>query len=118
MTLKEKIKARRFERYWKKKGKKDLFTWVHRYLRLHSQLLEDSVYKTIYNYYRNTLIEYLKKDLGDKKTNDSLLGELVDALADIFNKDGAGLVNKYKVVVDELYKFWKEDTKALNEILI
>ncbi len=36
MRVKEKIKIRRFERYWNKQGRKDLFTWVHRYLRLHS----------------------------------------------------------------------------------
>ena len=94
MTLKEKIKYRRFEKYWKKHGRKDLFTWVHRYLRLHNEVLADSVYQNMYDYHRNTLIAYLKKDVNNKKFDDTTLGELVDVLADIFNKEEAELVNK------------------------
>lgn len=77
MTLKEKRKVRRFERYWKKQGRKDLFTWVHRYLRLHSELL-----------------------------------------ADIYNRNGAEQVNKYKPLVDDLYKFWKENPNTIHDIRI
>lgn len=118
MTLKEKLKACRVERYWKKQCRKDLFTWVHRYLRLHSELLVDSVYQNMYDYHRNTLIAYLKNDIDNKKFNDTKLGELVDVLADIFNKDEAEQVNKYKSLVDELYEFWKENLSTINEIRI
>ena len=113
MKLREKTKARRLEKYWKKQGRKDLFTWVHRYLRLHVELLADSVYQDIYDYTRNKLILYLKNDVARKNLDDSQLGELVDVLADIFNKNETELVNKYKSVVEELYKAW---TKSLNEI--
>ena len=118
MMLKEKLKVRRFERYWKKQGRKDLFSWVHRYLRLHSELLANNIYQNMYDYHRNTLIAYLKNDINNKKLDDTQLGELVDVLADIFNKDNAEQVNKYKSLVDELYKFWKEKTSRIKEILI
>lgn len=107
MKLKDKIKARRTDKYWEKQGRKDLFTWVHRYLRLHNELLVDSVYQGIYDYCRITLIEYLKKDIKNKKVTEERLGELVDVLADDFNKDGAEWVNEFKAVVDELYKSYK-----------
>jgi len=108
MILKEKIKVCRFKSYWKKHGRKDLFTWVHRYLRLHSELLEDGVYQNMYDYHRNTLITYLKNDIKDKKADDIKLGKLVDMLADIFNEKASEQVNKCKPLVDELYKFWKK----------
>ena len=66
MASKEKIKTRRFKKYWEKQGRKDLFTWVHRYLRLHNELLVDNVYQDIYDYCRNALKEYLKKDVKNK----------------------------------------------------
>ncbi|MBE5733487.1 MAG: hypothetical protein E7347_00375 [Clostridiales bacterium] len=118
MKISEKLNARRFERYWEKKGRKDMFTWVHRYLRLHIELLDDSVYQEIYDYYRNTLIEYVKKDIGDKKIDNEKLGELVDTLANIINKDHADVVNKYKVVVDEIYDFWKRYPNIPKDIHI
>ena len=85
-----------------------MFTWVHRYLRLHSELLEDGVYQNMYDYHRNTLITYLKNDIKDKKADDLKLGKLVDMLADIFNEKASEQVNKCKPLVDELYKFWKK----------
>ncbi len=118
MKLIEKIKARRLEKYWRKQGRKDLFTWTHRYLRLHVELLSDSVYQDIYNYTRNTLILYLKNDLDSKKLNDPQLGELVDVLADIFNKNETELVNKYKLVVEELYKEWAKISNEIKEIRV
>ena len=116
MTLKQKVC--RLERYWKKQGRKDMFTWVHRYLRLHSELLEDSIYKEMFDYYRNTLIAYSKKDIKDKKSDDTQLGELVDVCADIFNKNAAVRVNKYKPLVEELYSFWKENPDIICDIRV
>jgi len=112
------LKNRRFEKHWKKQGRKDLFTWIHRYLRLHYELLEDSVYQNMYDYHRNTLIAYLKNDVENKKLDDTQLGSLVDFIADVFNKNEAERVNKYKPLVDELYKFWKENPSTINEIRI
>lgn len=111
MIFKEQFKVRSFKKYWKKQGRKDLFTWVHRYLRLHSELLTDSVYQNMYNYHRDTLIEYLKNDIGKTKMDNTQLGELVDVLADIYNKTSAEQVNKCKSLVEELYEFWKEKSK-------
>ena len=94
MTLKEKIKVRRLERYWKKQGRKDLFTWVHRYLRLHSELLDDGVYQEMFDYHRKTLIAYVKRDVKRKNTTDKEYGELIDVLADIYNKNGLHLFTR------------------------
>ena len=118
MTLKEKWKVRRFERYWYKQGRKDLFTWVHRYLRLHSELLDDGVYQEMFDYHRKTLVEYVKRDVKRKNTTDKEYGELIDVLADIYNRNGAERVNKYKPLVDELYNFWKENPDAIHDIRI
>ena len=118
MTLKEKWKFRRFERYWHKQGRKDLFTWAHRYLRLHSELLDDGVYQEMFDYHRKTLIAYVKRDVKRKNTTDKEYGELIDVLADIYNKNGAERVNKYKPLVDELYSFWKENPDKIKDIRI
>ena len=106
------------QRRWFKYGRKDMFTWVHRYLRLHSELLEDTVYREIFDYHRNTLIAYLKKDVKDKNMSDTQYGEMIDVLADIYNKNGAERVNKCKPLVEELYNFWKENPDAIHDIRI
>ncbi len=118
MTLIEKFKFWRIQRNWKKQGRKDLFTWIHRYLRLHSELLEDDIYKQMLDYHRNTLIAYLKRDVKDKNISDALYGELIDVLADFFNKNAEERVNKYKPIVDELYKSWKNDPNMIRDIRI
>jgi len=118
MQIKEKLKIRSFEKYWKKQGRKNLFTWIHRYLRLHSELLTDSVYQNMYDYNRNTLIAYLKNNMNNKKLDDAKLGELLDISADLFNKDEAERVNKYKSLVDDLYLLCKENPNMTKEIHI
>ncbi len=118
MTLREKIKMRRMKRNWFKYGRKNMFTWVHRYLRLHSELLEDPIYQNMLDYHRNTLIAYFKRDVKAKNTTDTQYGELIDAFADIFNKNAAEQVNKYKPLVDELYTFFKDDPNARKDIRI
>ncbi|MBQ8374606.1 MAG: hypothetical protein IJX98_03395 [Clostridia bacterium] len=117
MTVKEKLKIRRMERNWKKYGRKDMFTYVHRYLRLHSELLQDSVYKELYDYCRNTLIAYFKKDAKDEN-DDRQSGEVVDVLADIFNQGAEEHVNKHKPLVDELYRFWKDTPNTIKDIRV
>ena len=69
MALKEKLQVLHFEKYWEKQGGKDLFTWVHRYLRLHRELLADKVYQDMYDYHREMLIAYVKNDIDNKKSN-------------------------------------------------
>ena len=110
MELENKMRISSFFKYWKKQGRKDMFTWLHRYLRLHSDLLEDSVYQNLYDYIRNELIKYLKKDVDCKKVVDTELGDIVDVLADLFNEGEPERVNKYKPFIDELYKYHKEKT--------
>lgn len=118
MTFKERIEKRRLERCWKKKGRKEMATAVHRYLRLHSELLEDSVYKEIFHFYRNIFIEYLKKDtlLKRSKYSDEQLGILADGLVDIINQGSANQVNNYKPIVDELYSRWEENPNQIKDI--
>ena len=118
MKLKEKLKIWRFERYWKKQGRKDMFTWIHRYLRLHNELLEDEVYQKMYDYHRNTLIAYLKRDMKRKNASDEEYGEIIDVLADFYNRNGAERVNKYKSLVESLYDLCKEKPNAMRHIRI
>lgn len=118
MNRKDKIEIRRFEKYWEKQGRKDFFTWVHRYLRLNNELLADNTYQGIYDLFRKTLILYLRKDIDCEDVNDEDLGEVIDSLADIFNNDNAIYVNKYKPVVNELYDFYKKYPNYLNKVRI
>ena len=87
MDRKEKRKIRRFEHYWFKRGRKELFAWLHRYLRLNKDLLEDNIYKEMYEYYQNTLIKYFRRDVKRRGTSDEEYGKLIDVLADIFNRN-------------------------------
>lgn len=96
------------EKWWKKEGRKREFRWVHRYLRLHQELLADPIYQQMYDFHRATLIEYYKKDRRFCKYNDEKMGELIDVTADIFNRNSAERVNAYKWLVDELYKAFKD----------
>ena len=118
MKLVEKLKEKRFKKYWDRQGKKDLFTWVFRYLRLHSELLSDTSFLNLYNSCRNILVSYLRKDMNGKEVNDSQLEELIDALTDEFNENEPELVNQYKIAVDELNKLLKENPNILTEIYI
>ena len=118
MTKKEKLKIAKFEKYWKEKGRQDNFTWTHRYLRLHSDLLEDPVYKNLYDYTRKTLIAYIRRDLGDMEHSDEEIGMIIDLLADLFNEDHPKSVNRYKVLIEAQYPIWKEYPLNLNDIRI
>ena len=114
MKSKEKTNNGNIEKDGEQQKRRDLFTWVHRYLRLHNDLLADTVYQTMYDYSRNELISYLKTDVENNNFNDMQLGELVDALADVFNKEETICVNSYKKTVELLYECFKESTTILN----
>ena len=116
MKLKEKIKIFLFKRKWKKEKRKECFTWVHRYLRLHSELLADSIYQEMYDYHRNTLIAYHNKEMKNNKNIN--WGEAIDVLADMFNRRSPERVNEYKTLVEELYRFWKKNPNKINKIRI
>lgn len=113
MTKKE---IKQIERYWKRYGRKNLFTWMHRYFRLHTELLEDETYKKVYNYVRDTLIAYHIKD--DKRFDDNYYGVSLDVIADIFNKRAADRVNKYKFAVEDMVFVWKRYPNKTFEIRI
>lgn len=118
MDRKEKRKIRRFERCWFKRGRKELFTWLHRYLRLNKDLLEDNIYKEMYEYYRNTLIKYFRRDVKRRGTSDEEYGKLIDVLADIFNRNCEERVNRYKAIIENHYSFWKENPNLEKPIRI
>ncbi len=103
----EKFKFFPIKRRLKIAKNKELFTWTHRYLRLHEELLEDPIYKNMFERNRIILVSYLKKDIKSNRMTDEQLGELVDALADVFNKSYAERVNTYKPIVEDLYELWK-----------
>ena len=72
----------------------------------------------MYNYHRDTLIAYLKRDVKGKNTIDKEYGEMIDELADIFNRNSAERVNKYQSLVETLYNHWKENPALNHDIRI
>ena len=114
----KRFKLWQMERRWEKYGRKEAFTWVHRYLRLHSELLEDPIYRDMYNYHRATLVAYMRRDHKNKKSTDEERGKLVDVLADLFNKSSADRVNAYKPLVDVLYDDWGNMSDEMKEVRI
>lgn len=108
MSLKEWIRRRREKRYWEKYGKKKFCARVHRYLRLHSELLEDEIYRDMFLYYRKELIEcYRKEGSFAKDREEEKCEQHVDILADIYSRNWEESVNEYKPVVDQLYENWE-----------
>lgn len=118
MKTNEKGKKKKSSPRSRDQYRKDLFTWTHRYLRLHSELLEDEFYKSMFDYHRKTLAAYLKKELKNTSMNDEQLCDLIDSLADLFNKTASERVNEFKPIVEELYQFWKETADTPREISI
>ncbi len=116
MNKEEHIKTRSIIKYWTNYGRKIIFTWVYRYLRLHNELLTDNVYQEIYDYHRNTLIAYHKKRTTLKEFDEQEYCNVFDSITDMYNKTNAKQVNKYKWLVDELYKFWKESPNDTSDI--
>ena len=112
------MNIKKFEKYWKKQGRKSLFMWVYRYLRLHKELLEDSVYKEMFEYHRATILVYMKRDFGNEETSDEESGELLDFVTDAFNGVSAERLNAYKPLVESLYQFWKSNPEERREIRI
>ena len=69
--------------------------------------MEDPIYLDMYLYFRKALAEFLKVDLKYKKETIESLSELVDILADIFNRTGADRVELYKPIVEAIYRIWQ-----------
>ena len=96
---------------------REFFTWIHRYFRLHSELLENAVYQAMYEYHRKVLIHHFKKERKMKETDDQC-GELIDVLADIYNRYSVERVNEYKPIVEELYDIWKDNFDKFKTLKI
>ena len=107
MSLIYRLKVRKLDKYLRNR-QKELYTWIHRYLRLHGELLEDEIYQKMYDYNRNALINIYKKEINRKDVNDMRYGELADNLADIFNKHAADRVNERRPTVERCYNLWKK----------
>ena len=108
MISEKRARIQRFNQCLANWRNKEHSAWIHRYLRLHGELLEDPVYKMMFEFYRAKQISYLKKNAKRKNKNDAQLGELVDVLADIFNRYSPDRVNAYKWEVESLYRIWKK----------
>ncbi len=118
MAQEKKLSIRRFDRLWKKEGRREMFSGVHRYLRLHKELLEDPIYQKLYDYTRNTLIAYFKRDFKSKKASDEECGKFIDRLADTVNKDFAEQTQTFQSTVEKLYELDKAYPSLHNEIKI
>ena len=118
MAQEKKLSIRRFDRLWKKEGRREMFSGVHRYLRLHKELLEDPIYQKLYDYTRNTLIAYFKRDFKSKKASDEEYGKFIDRLADILSERSAEQVETFQWTVEKLYELDKAYPSLHNEIKI
>ena len=64
----KKWKIRRMENRRQTEVRKRLFTWIFRYLRLHSELLEDPIYKEMYDYHRARSLHISSAIIKTKKS--------------------------------------------------
>ncbi len=108
MTKRGEIKftMRALAKYSQKENRKEMFRWVYRYLRLHQELLEDSLYQEMYNFHRNTLIAHFEARTNLEQFDKNEYSQLLDACADMFNKRAKRKVDRYKGFVELLYAFW------------
>ena len=97
------------ERYLEEYVQKVVFKNIHRYLRLHKELLKDSVYTRLYNHVRKNLIASSMHEHGETGAEaEEKRGILLDVLADIHNQENAKKVNQYKVDVERFYEVFKK----------
>lgn len=87
--------------------KKDLATWVHRYLRLHPELMTDALYEDMYKKFLSALVKAVREDFHYRKKEEPFLEKLIEVMADEFNKENEERVNEYEPVVEELRKVWE-----------
>ena len=112
------LNRRRKDRYTRQK-RQELFTWLHRYLRLHNELLADESYQIMYDYVRATLIAYLQKDVeGSNGFDDETLGRFVDRITDIFVGEHPEYVEKYKPYVILFHDVWDGDKDLMKDIKV
>ena len=109
MRRKNGLRARPSFRRLEEEWRIEWFTWVHRYLRLHQEMLDDKAYQDIYAHTRNVLAMDFKRQVRDECLTDEDYGELVDTFADLYGEDHPEKVNKRVVLVEFLYKCWVEN---------
>ncbi|MBQ8295263.1 MAG: hypothetical protein IJX87_02380 [Clostridia bacterium] len=110
---KEKAKAKHVKQLWKSYCHEDyrpkMFQLVYSYLRLHKELLEDSIYQEMYDYHRETMIAYATKWFKDTFiVQEGRCGRWVDKWADSYKEDRED-VEEVKPLVELLYKTWEKD---------
>ena len=96
-----------------KKREKQLFAWGYRYLRLHSELLEDSVYARMYKIFRLSVVRELRKKRKMYEDSEEIVGELADTIADKFNKKNMKRVNKYELMIKVIRGLYKLEVSHL-----
>lgn len=96
------------------KQKEELFTWGHRYLRLHKELLADCFCAYMYQKFRSVLIEQLRKKLGGYGKTQEEFGEFVDSLADMYNREHAEEVHKFTCVLEMMREVCAQNLSFLE----
>ena len=87
------------------------YYWIHRYLRLHSELLEDDIYRELYDMARHMRIVRHKNKFGWKDEDEKAIGEVLDMSADFLNKESPDEVKKWKPIVRIFYEGIKQERK-------
>ena len=100
------LKTWRAKRQWEKMGRNERTIWMHRYFRLHKELLNDPVYKTVYDRNRLRVIERIQQRSQEHRDSEEL-GDFIDWMADAYNDFAAKKVNRYQPIMEENYVIWK-----------
>ena len=87
------------------------YYWIYRYLRLHSELLEDDIYRELYDMARHMRIVRHKNKFGWKDEDEKAIGEVLDMSADFLNKESPDEVEKWKPIVRIFYEGIKQERK-------
>ena len=102
----------------KKTGEKsrEVSYWIYRYLRLHSELLKDSVYRELYDTVRQKRIVRHKNIFHRKDEEEKAIGEVLDMGADFLNKESPNEVEEWRGFVTLFYEAFKSGSKKKEEL--
>ena len=102
--------------YYKKETRRAMFKIVHCYLRMHSELLEDSLYQKIYDHHRKELVLYQKRRLEPEEYDEELVGFVLDRMADMQIREERSKIEKYQRFVKLLRTEWTESPRKMKNV--
>ena len=92
------------------------YYWMYRYLRLHSELLEDNNYWELYEAARHKCIVRHKNKFDRKDEEEKAIGEVLDMSADFLNKECPNEVEEWGPNVRIFYEALKQERKRMKKL--